>query len=80
MKTLCERCTQGANGEAGHDDLEFYVSGPYPGHHIYNCTRCGDRWIRHCGLVERFGWTRYALQFPVRIPTTRTKFARKVPS
>ena len=67
--TLCQRCTQGPTGEAGHETLEFYVGGPYPGHNIFNCTQCGERWIRHAGAGdERYGWTRYAEQFEMRKP------------
>ena len=68
MTTLCTSCTQGAHGESGHDALEFYVVGPYPGHSIFNCKVCGERWIRHSGETERHGWTRYELQFAIRKP------------
>lgn len=64
MKTeMCEKCLAGATGEEGHADLKFYVSGPYPGHNIYKCEACNERWIRHLGTTERYGWTRYAQQF-----------------
>ena len=62
MTQLCEQCLQGASGETGHSGLSFYVSGPYPGHNIYKCGACNERWIRHLGTTERYGWTRYALQ------------------
>ena len=64
MKTPCVRCAIGAAGELGHDDLESYISGPYPGQHIFKCGACDERWIRHHGTTERFGWTRY--EFPAR--------------
>jgi len=79
MNVPCERCTAGPIGEAGHEALAFYVSGPYPGHHIFNCTRCDERWIRHCGFVERFAWTRYEAQFPIRRPRTEPMLPRVVP-
>lgn len=68
MDGLCEACTHGAKGEAGHDALAFYVGGPYPGHHIFKCGNCGERWIRHYGTIERYGWVRYSQQFPMRVP------------
>ncbi len=79
MNTLCEQCTRGPQGEAGHEALVFYVGGPYPGHHIFNCTKCGERWIRHHGVEVRYGWTRYALQFAggVRKPSTSLKHGLK---
>jgi len=60
---LCQRCADGATGENGHPDLAFYVGGPYPGQSIFSCSDCGERWIRHASLVERYGWTRYFVQF-----------------
>ena len=62
MDTLvCASCTEGPAGEAGHGSLAFYVGGPFPGHNIYKCTRCDERWIRHYGsTVQPFAWTRYA--------------------
>lgn len=61
----CDRCLDRPHGEAGHADLRYHLSGPYPGHHIFVCAACGDRWIRHYGNVsERNAWTRYAEQFP----------------
>jgi hypothetical protein len=69
--TNCQRCTAGPSGENGHEGLAFYVGGPYPGHHIFNCTDCDERWIRHCGVSERYGWTRYSAQFEVRKPRTQ---------
>lgn len=68
MSDACSQCLEGAKGELGHAALAFYVTGPYPGQHIYKCTTCDERWIRHCGLDERFGWTRYAEQIPMRKP------------
>ena len=70
MTELCERCITGPTGETGHESLAFYVMGPYPGHHIFSCTICDERWIRHCGLVERFAWTKYSTQFQIRKPRT----------
>ena len=64
MKTACTPCTDRPSGETGHAALSFYVSGPYPGHSIFNCATCGERWIRHLGTIDRFGWTRYFEQFP----------------
>jgi hypothetical protein len=63
VSTLCEKCQTSPEGEHGHASLAFYVGGPYPGHHIFNCKQCGERWIRHAGMDTRYGWTRYALQF-----------------
>lgn len=69
MNELCASCNAGPSGEAGHNALAYYVEGPYPGHHIFQCTQCNDRWIRHYGsTTERFAWTRYASQFPTRRP------------
>ena len=66
---LCPACCQGPSGEAGHDALAYHVEGPYPGHHIFRCAICDERWIRHYGsTAERFAWTRYSQQFPMRIP------------
>ncbi len=81
MTQLCAACVQGAQGETGHAGLEFYVTGPYPGQQIYKCKACDERWIRHHGGSERFGWTRYAVQYPggIRQPTTRTKHDPKLP-
>lgn len=76
MPELCTQCLQGATGEGGHAGLVFYVAGPYPGHNIFKCSQCGDRWIRHYGGdTERFGWTRYAEQLAngVREPSTALK-------
>lgn len=82
MSTLCEQCTKGPRGETGHEALAFYVGGPYPGHHIFKCNQCGERWIRHYGVEERYGWTRYALQFAggVRKPATAIKNGLKQPT
>lgn len=60
---LCPRCLAGASGVDGHERLTFYVSGPYPGHSIFKCQDCGDRWIRHYGGNTPYAWTRYAKQF-----------------
>lgn len=67
MNTLCDKCSLGAQGEAGHDALAFHLDGPYPGHRIFRCGECDERWIRHHGGEVRFGWTRYALQFAAGI-------------
>lgn len=65
----CESCGDGPTGEAGHPSLAHYVEGPYPGHHIFKCRECGERWIRHYGSpAERFAWTRYSQQFIMRTP------------
>lgn len=80
MHAMCDRCAAGPEGEPGHPALAFYVMGPYPGHHIFNCTTCNERWIRHCGLVERYAWTRYAAQFPMRKPQLGKLAARTVHS
>jgi hypothetical protein len=67
--TLCVSCTTGPTGETGHAGLAFYVGGPYPGHSIFKCGRCDERWIRHYGsTVQKFAWTRYGDQFEVRTP------------
>jgi len=67
--TLCKGCTEGPKGEGGHDALAFYVEGPYPGHHIFKCGQCDERWIRHYGSAEqRFAWSRYSEQFSTRTP------------
>lgn len=72
----CESCSNGPTGEAGHEALAFYVEGPYPGHHIFKCGQCGERWIRHYGSpAERFAWTRYSEQFAVR--TARNDLSSK---
>ena len=67
--TRCQRCTEGPSGEKGHDKLVFQVEGPYPGHHIFRCTACDERWIRHYGSPEtRHIWTCYSQVFAVREP------------
>ena len=67
MNVLCQKCSEGPSGETGHAALAYYVEGPYPGHQIFNCLQCNERWIRHYGsTVERFAWTRYATQFTMR--------------
>ena len=60
---MCTRCLGGARGDVGHAGLHFYVGGPFPGQSIFKCQDCGDRWIRHHSLTEKYGWTRYFLQF-----------------
>ena len=80
MTARCESCTAGPTGEAGHEALAYYVSGPYPGHNIFNCTTCDERWIRHCGFVEKFAWTRYETQFPIRRPWNQVATPRPVHS
>jgi hypothetical protein len=65
----CNSCTQGPKGEGGHDALTFQVEGPVPGHHIFRCTVCDERWIRHYGSpTERFMWTRYSDVLERRLP------------
>lgn len=70
MTTIpCLRCNEGPTGEAGHGALAFQVGGPYPGQHIFRCSQCDERWIRHYGSPEKkFAWTRYCEQFAVRTP------------
>ena len=72
----CLPCSQSPKGEAGHSNLRFYVGGPYPGHHIFKCDLCGERWIRHYGgsLDEPHAWTRFADQFPLSRRTPVTNF------
>lgn len=60
---MCDKCQAGAKGDIGHDGLQFYVGGPFPGQSIFKCDACGERWIRHHSLTEKYGWTRYFLQF-----------------
>ncbi len=67
--TRCESCIQGPSGESGHATLVFQVEGPFPGHHIFRCTTCDERWIRHYGSPEaRHAWTRYGELFETRTP------------
>jgi hypothetical protein len=67
--TTCLSCSNGPSGKEGHQALVLQIEGPYPGHHIFRCGTCDERWIRHYGSAgERFGWTRFATQFPARIP------------
>ena len=67
----CTSCTDAPRGEAGHTALTHYVEGPYPGHHIFKCRDCGERWIRHYGSPdERFAWTRFSEVVSVRTPRT----------
>ncbi len=66
---LCKSCCEGPTGEAGHDDLVFYVGGPFPGHHIFKCNRCDERWIRHYGSDgEPFAWTRFSREARLATP------------
>jgi len=66
---VCTRCTEGPSGESGHETLEWHTEGPFPGHHIFRCTACDERWIRHYGSPDdRFAWTRYGKVFAVRKP------------
>lgn len=67
MIESCEQCVVRPTGETGHGALEYYVGGPYPGHHIFKCRECGERWIRHHGDVERYAWTRYSDRFPASL-------------
>ena len=75
MDDRCEQCTVVPVGERGHPGLDYYVGGPFPGHHIFKCRACGERWIRHHGDVERFAWTRYADRYPgsLRKPSSAVK-------
>ena len=67
--TLCSDCSVPPKGEAGHGNLAFQVEGPFPGHRIFRCGACGERWIRHYGFIDdKHAWTRYDLQFVVRRP------------
>ena len=62
---LCARCAEGPLGETGHAALALYVAGPYPGHHIFKCADCNERWIRHYGDEQsRHAWTRHVHKFP----------------
>lgn len=75
MTEACEPCRGEPAGETGHEALEFYVGGPYPGHHIFKCRECGERWIRQRGEVQSYEWTRYAERFPnaMRRPSSAIK-------
>ena len=65
----CGSCMQGPSGESGHGALVFQVEGPFPGHHIFRCTSCDERWIRHYGSPDaRHAWTRYGDLFAMRAP------------
>ena len=68
MTDDCSRCLEGPTGELGHAALTFYVVAPYPGHHVFQCTTCDERWIRSRGLTEAFSWSRYSEQFQMRKP------------
>ena len=67
-KISCGHCSSGLGGEEGHRALEFYVDGPFPGHRIFRCVACDERWIRHGGPEGGIAWTRYSDRFPVRKP------------
>lgn len=72
-KTLCASCTDGPLGERGHDALTYQVEGPFPGRHIFRCTSCDERWIRHYGsTAEPFAWTRYSEVVAMRTPMAVT--------
>ena len=74
---LCPACGASPIGEFGHPGLQHQVEGPYPGHHIFKCTSCDERWIRHYGSFEsKFAWTRYNLQFTMRTPQAPRARAR----
>ena len=65
----CKSCMEGPSAESGHDGLVFQVQGPFPGHYIFRCTTCDERWIRHYGSPEaRHAWTRYHQLFAMRTP------------
>ena len=66
--TPCMHCTSELSGEEGHRALKFYVDGPFPGHRIFRCVACDERWIRHGGPEGGIAWTRYGDRFPVRKP------------
>ena len=79
--TLCAQCEAGPSGEGGHGALAFYVHGPYPGHRIFQCARCDERWIRHCGPEgQPFAWTRYRQLFDMRKPMAETAVPGRVPA
>ena len=44
------------------------MDGPFPGHRIFRCVACDERWIRHGGPEGGIAWTRYGDRFPVRKP------------
>ena len=62
MRALCERCKK-TGGDAGHVAMRPCSSASYPGHAAFQCGECGERWLRHPGILSRFSWTRYDLQF-----------------
>ena len=67
--TACASCIERPKGETGHPGLTYQISGPWPGHNIFRCTDCGERWIRHYGSSEeKHAWSRYSDQFPTRTP------------
>ena len=41
MDQRCEQCAVAPAGENGHGALDYYVGGPFPGHHIFKCRECG---------------------------------------
>jgi hypothetical protein len=52
---LCGSCIEGPDGEDGHAELAFH-----PAQHIYKCSQCDGRWIRHyASMSEKYEWTRY---------------------
>ena len=73
MSESCAHCKAGPVGEKGHADLEPYVGGPFPGQHIFKCRSCDERWIRHHGGNEPYGWTRYSDKYQMRKPATHRK-------
>ena len=79
--TLCPSCTAAPAGEAGHDGMAHHMAGPYPGHNIFKCGECGERWIRHYGSTsEPFAWTRYSQQFATRTPRPDPVADTRVPN
>jgi hypothetical protein len=80
MTDACSRCLEGASGELGHAALTYYVMAPYPGHHVYQCTTCDERWVRTRGAAEGFAWARYSELFQVRKPRAIVSRARVTPS
>jgi hypothetical protein len=69
QEARCKPCEATPTGESGHRDLVYQLEGPYPGHGIFRCRTCGERWIRHYGSVEeKRAWTLYSEQFAIRKP------------
>ena len=79
-RTLCTQCEAGPAGEGGHGTLAVYVQGPYPGHSIFQCKSCDERWIRHCGPEGEPAWTRYGQLFNMRKPMADAAPPRRVPA